>query len=183
MHAFEVSTESSYYYYYHNGELTQPLILRLTLDHPVDHGAAQSALARAARTYPQLSSRLAYADGRFCYVENEPPVALYGAGDEACVLGSAATNHYQHRVWAEGPTLAVAANHGLADGRFLWRFMATLLYCYGVERGLVEEGGALRASRPRATWPCRRSTRTCATQTPSGRQPARRTSGRSSRCP
>lgn len=125
MQAFEVSTESSYYYYYvHNGELTQPPILKLTLDHPVDHGAAQSALARAARTYPQFSSRLAHADGRFYYVENELPVVLYGAEDEACVLGSAATNHYQHRVWAEGSTLAIVANHGLADGHFPWRFMA-----------------------------------------------------------
>ena len=140
MQAFEVSTESSYYYYAHNGELSLPLILRLTLDHPVDRDAAQVALTRAARTYPQFSSRLAYVDGRFFYVENDLPVVLYAAEDEKCALGSAATNYYQYRVWAEGTTLAIVANHGLADGHFLWRFMATLLCYYGVERGLVEEG-------------------------------------------
>ncbi len=140
MQAFKVSTESSYYYYAHNGELTLPLILKLTLDHPVDHDAAQIALTRAARTYPQFSSRLAYVDGHFYYIENDLPVVLYDAEDETCALGSAATNHYQYRVWVENSMLAIVVNHGLADGHFLWRFMATLLYYYGVERGLVKEG-------------------------------------------
>ncbi|MBR3234750.1 MAG: hypothetical protein IKG11_03950 [Atopobiaceae bacterium] len=142
MQAFEVTNESSYYYYAHNGVLTLALTMRLTLDHTIDHQAMQQALTRAAHTYPQFSSRLAYVDGRWWYVPNELDVVLYAAQDNSCSLGGPDTNHYLYRVWAEGNSVGIVASHGMGDGHCLTDFMRTLLFYYAVERGLVDEDSA-----------------------------------------
>lgn len=143
MKPFEVCTESSNYYYTYNGPLTLSLECTLMLDHDIDADVLQAALTRAARTYPQFSSRLAYVDGRFWYVENELPVRLYTKWEDSFSLGGADTNYYPYRVWAEGAKLGIVANHGLGDGRCLGQFLTTLLYYYAVERGLIGEDEAI----------------------------------------
>ncbi len=136
MRTIKIPAESAKYYYTENGNTTTIERCTLTLDHEVDRDALQAALARAARTYVQYGSRLAWKDGYFYYVPNDEPLVVHDTENEACVLGSADTNHYLYQVWAQGTTLGLTQTHGLSDGNSLRGFFRTLLYYYALELGM-----------------------------------------------
>ena len=119
------------FYYLFSEEESCCIVMHFELKVPINKLLLKKAVNAAIRRYPNFRQKPVLDKNGFLYtVENDQEADIYPYDPDPVEFGTKDTNGYLFRVMHMGKKLWISAFHSICDGRGMYMFARTLLYCY-----------------------------------------------------